>query len=464
MSDSHLVSDSHPAATAEHASRRRAITENPAIVEVDHEVFIESSRLIITGPIPNDGAELIEKLGLKAITEANYKAHVSSRQQALTVLRADLGIHVFEAPVGSAKAAIATLQDAKIDAHPISLLSFAPHDMGPFSYPETTADIISTERESADCGDHRVVIAVLDTGMPAGWQNWHQNNKVLNAIVSADVPDPLYEAGGAGQVPPNLNEIAAAGHGIFVSAIASRRTPPSVDVVAYRSSQYILSNAGVGSFGPLLSTLEIAIDLISAALSVDNGTPLIFNLSFGGYATNPADMALLRMVFLFVDKMHPGTVFCAAAGNKANFDTGPDYNEGTRQIYPAAFAAETAFAEMVVSVGAIDPTSRTIAGFSGRGPWVTAWADGIVTAEYVPGRWINSATGHHDFDATDPLAVWSGTSFATPLVAAAIARACSATGSTPQHMWASMQTALARGLSWADADDIVRVEQGGIVR
>jgi Subtilase family len=459
------MSDSHPAATAEHAARRRAIKGNSAIVEVDHEVFVESSRLIITGPITNDATGLIEKLGLKALTESNYKAHVSSRQKALGILRTDLEVNVFEAPPGSAQAAIATLQEAKINAHPIGLFSLAPHDMGPFSYPETTIETVSPDRESADCGDNRVVIAVLDTGMPAGWQNWHQNNSVLAAIISADVSDPLYEAGGAAQIPPNLNEISAAGHGIFVSAIASRRTPPSVDIVAYRSSQYILSNAGPGgSLGPLLSSFEIAVDLISAALSVDAGTPLIFNLSFGGYATHSVDMAFLRMVLLFVENMHPGTVFCAAAGNKANFDIGPDYNEGTRPIYPAAFAAEAAFAGMVVSVGAIDPTSRTIAGFSGRGPWVTAWADGIVTAEYVPGRWINSATGNHDFDATDPLAVWSGTSFATPLVAAAIARGCASTGASPQHVWAGMQTALPRGLSWADADDIVRSEPGGIVR
>ncbi len=467
---SEFRADSHPAATAEHHARRKAINdikERKAIFEPEPEVFFDGRRIIVEGSTSGEANEILEKFGLKPVNGTDITECGDLRRKAIALLQSELNVEVFEGPPGSATKAIDALRSIKANVSPIILLTLAPHDMGPSGHPSTVPGTISTNRKGAGLNDQKVVIAVLDTGMPAGWQNWHRNNVVLNAIASLDRPDPLYESG-ASTNPPNLNEVAAAGHGIFVAAVASRNSVPSVEVLAFRSSEFILSNTTApGSFGTLISTFEIAVDLITAALSVDEHTPLIFNLSFGGYATSPADMDFLKRVMQLVEKLHPGTVFCAAAGNKANFDpdpTDPDYSEGTRPIYPAAFCNDTDMSRMVVSVGAIDPASNTIASYSGRGPWVNAWADGTFTAEYVCGRWTNTATGTYDFDDTSPLAIWSGTSFATPYVAAIIASECAATGHSPQNVWNRMRPNLPNGLSWIDANNVIHSELGGVVR
>jgi serine protease len=87
----------------------------------------------------------------------------------------------------------------------------------------------------------------------------------------------------------------------------------------------------------------------------------------------------------------------------------------------------------VVSVGALNPNTKTVALFSNTGPWVRSYANGAAVLSTMPplqgglqpmartrayGR-VRESIDPDDF--TGQFAVWSGTSFAAPLQAGRIA-------------------------------------------
>jgi subtilisin family serine protease len=127
-----------------------------------------------------------------------------------------------------------------------------------------------------------------------------------------------------------------------------------------------------------------------------------------------------------------GTLVVASAGNEAT----------SRPMYPAAFApwsddegggaATRSDCLPVLSVGALNPDAST-ALFSNGGPWVRAYQPGAAVVSTMPplqggyeplarvtafGR-QREAIDPDDF--TGGFAVWSGTSFAAPLMAGRIA-------------------------------------------
>ena len=127
-----------------------------------------------------------------------------------------------------------------------------------------------------------------------------------------------------------------------------------------------------------------------------------------------------------------GVVVVAAAGNYAT----------SRKFYPAAFARSRSADQVpVISVGALNPNG-TKAVFSNDGHWVTAWAVGACVVSTYPMTPTPAAlpssgfppTGCHPDsgrpaarrsipnDYSGGFALWSGTSFSAPYVAALIAR------------------------------------------
>ena len=122
-------------------------------------------------------------------------------------------------------------------------------------------------------------------------------------------------------------------------------------------------------------------------------------MAFGTYCMNdlPSSMATA------VARLGRHAVVVASAGN-----------DGTvRPYYPAAMPG-------VVGVGALDQARR--AGFSNFGPWVDACASGVDVVSTFFTDFDDSAPGRGLVNRYRGWASWSGTSFAAPRVAAAIAQ------------------------------------------
>ena len=457
--------DSNPAATAEHEARRAVITLNPLVHEIEPEVFVARHRLVLTTPVSVDAAAVLQGATYVPMTDL---VHDGDRRDALSGLLSSAGVALYEGrpehpDFRTAEDVIAVLRSLSsgpaVTADFVPYLTLAPHDMGPFGPPSRS---LALAHDARPPGMRSAVIAVLDTGLPANWKAFHPGNPVVADLVAADpTPDPLYTA------PLNLDEPRAVGHGLFVATIAGRSTPQSVEVRVYRCSEFFPYEP----LTTLLSAADIAGDLALAQRYGRADRPLIVNMSFGGYYANNMQIDLLGLLLKAILLSDPGTVFCCAAGNKANFDPppgDPGYNDGTKPIHPAAYSLDVDLANNVVAVGALD-VGGNVAPFSGRGPWVNAWALGVdVVSEYVPGTWITTQKAPlpqivATFPLIAPAAAWSGTSFASPQVAAAIARECVATGRSPQTVWAAMRRTLQRDPAWTDKDGANHVEVGVIV-
>jgi hypothetical protein len=224
----------------------------------------------------------------------------------------------------------------------------------------------------------RVVrVAVLDTGMAAD----DLRPRALDSMAPQqrdhwERPDP----DGDGHLDP------AAGHGTFIAGLIDLVTP-GCEI----SVEKVLSSYGEGD--------EVAVARRIHALA---GTVDLVNLSFGGYAME--QMHVLAAAIRRASRL--GTVVVASAGNDAT----------CRPTYPAALRG-------VVGVGAIGPHGP--APFTNYGPWVRACAPGvdIVSWFFTEYDGLDTAsTGAPDPDRFRSWARWSGTSFAAPMVVAALAR------------------------------------------
>ncbi|GAA2361759.1 S8/S53 family peptidase [Dactylosporangium salmoneum] len=147
-------------------------------------------------------------------------------------------------------------------------------------------------------------------------------------------------------------------------------------------------------------------DLVAAFRQA--GDDPIINVSLGGYTLDDRPPVLLTAALAGL--LGSGDrVVVAAAGNDGQHD---------RPFWPAAYAGTSApWRRRVVAVAAHD--GRRICEWSNTGTWVTLAAPG---AEAV------STFVHHEH-FPDGWARWSGTSFAAPFVAAAIADALEEAGS-----------------------------------
>lgn len=118
----------------------------------------------------------------------------------------------------------------------------------------------------------------------------------------------------------------------------------------------------------------------------------VVNLSIGGTAHNQAE------VDLFASAVKRGVTFVAAMGN--------EYEEGNETSYPAAY-------DDVISVGAVDQARRR-SSFSNTGGHIDLCAPGSDILSTLP---MQTAAGRSE----TRYGSWSGTSMATPHVAAAAA-------------------------------------------
>ncbi|MBI2242717.1 MAG: S8 family serine peptidase, partial [Nocardioides sp.] len=99
----------------------------------------------------------------------------------------------------------------------------------------------------------------------------------------------------------------------------------------------------------------------------------------------------------------------------------------------------------IVSVGALNPNRRTDALFSNTGPWVRSYVPGAAVVSTMPGfeggllpvgRAVAFGRWRESIDPDDfrgGFGVWSGTSFAAPLMAGVVAAALRAPLDDPDH-------------------------------
>jgi subtilisin family serine protease len=223
-------------------------------------------------------------------------------------------------------------------------------------------------------------IAVLDTGMFE--HEWLRG--VQRAPNASDVWD--VENDGYGD--------AEAGHGTFIAGLILQ-VAPAASVYAVK----VLDSHGVGD--------DLGVAAAMAALPADVN---IVNLSLGGYTDRDAPPLAVAKAMSMLDERNTAVV--AAAGNHG----------ATRPFWPAAF-------EPVLAIGAVEQQAGkwTRAGYSNHGSWVDATARGSNLQSTFTREKTKIAVGPTT-SPTDPTiafggwASWSGTSFATPIAAAVIAR------------------------------------------
>jgi subtilisin family serine protease len=217
-------------------------------------------------------------------------------------------------------------------------------------------------------------IAVVDTGVPQDWKNHH-----------AELVDTIQEVGDWVDLvdfPADGVRDHQAGHGMFIAGLVSRLAP-HLDIQVIKT----LSTTG-------------ETDDASLSVALDKVTAPVINLSLGGYTVdNLPSVALDQMIKKLVDQ---GRIVVAAAGNAGGATPGTPFHN--RPFWPASLAYPG-----VVSVGAVDTKGA-----------LTLWPETNVGAIYAPGvdLWSTFIVGLNSFVGW---AAWTGTSFATPVVAARIA-------------------------------------------
>lgn len=258
--------------------------------------------------------------------------------------------------------------------------------------PEPTAPLGPLAKYPVRDRGEPVRVGVIDTGITAevrsdGW---------LAAVPRGDDIDPL----DALPVPDGYLDLDA-GHGTFVSGIV-QQVAPGTEIRTYRA----LDSDGVGS------ELDVAAAMIRAA---GDGCRIL-NLSLGCQTADDQPSIAIGAALEVLGRAEDETLVVAAAGNDG--DSTP--------CWPAAFRG-------VVAVAGLTPDLRPTS-WSSRGFWITCStvAQGV-RSTYVEGRESHEIDPRPDTFGPDAWAVWSGTSFAAPQIAGAVARVCQLRGCSPRR-------------------------------
>jgi hypothetical protein len=370
---------------------QREFAERGIILEIAHtpngeaDYIYERGRLLVAAPDDNlgllrerlDGAEEVDRSdGLAIVSIDRLRNGHLSVPDALAVLDP-----VFHRDLSPGPGAVPQVSPNHLFHVERLCSAIEPEVPGGSSQPWPPP------REPAD-GEQPVRIGLVDTGLirpvdPA--LTW------LSAGVDGE-DDPLITVlpGGLRLIPP------FAGHGTFVAGVARCMAPRSEIFVGNE-----LNIAGATLESKIVGKIEQVADRFD---------PAIINVSSGTYTRNDWHPIAFEG---FADR-HPNLTLVAAAGNDST----------DRPEYPGAFP-------WVISVGALGPDQAHLAWFSNHGRWVDVYAlgEGIVNAFAVGQyRYHEPPKRPARQNFPYPMARWSGTSFAAPVVSGMIASRMGRTG------------------------------------
>ena len=229
---------------------------------------------------------------------------------------------------------------------------------------------------------------------------------------------------------PLIDELNdALGHSTFIAGVV-RQVAPGARVLAVR----VTSSDDILYEGDIICGLSHLAQRIALAQPGDLVAEVdVVSLSFGYFSETRHDKKVTSGLWQAIELLLSlGVVVIAAAGNYAS----------GQPFFPAGFALKPVPADQVpvISVGAFNPNG-TKAMFSNDGRWVTAWALGASVVSTYPtdidgsrtpdlripanrkpaGQWPQGREALDADDYSSGFAVWSGTSFSAPYVAALMA-------------------------------------------
>jgi hypothetical protein len=234
-------------------------------------------------------------------------------------------------------------------------------------------------------------ITVLDTGLAEGEQlPYLLANGAGRITGDPDEPDSnlVNLTGTVFSKDTWLDPVA--GHGTFIAGLIEQLAPGCTLHV-----ERVISGLGDAIESDVVQTI------LAVAGLPDDRRPDMLSLSFGGNAL--AQAPALRSAIALAQLA--GIVVVASAGNNATCEP----------QYPAAY-------DGVVAVGAVGPDGPTP--WTNYGSWVDACAPGadLVSAFFAAFDGPEPQVNTLDPDKFEGWATWSGTSFAAPVVVAALAR------------------------------------------
>ena len=279
-------------------------------------------------------------------------------------------------------------------------------DLGPFGYPSLPAGSPSVGAAAAH--GNGVAVYVPDSGYPSAGVFAGIDRLGANDYENTySAPNQLRLDAGHGRFVAGIVHALASGASVTLSSVNEPSAPadPDPDLLSVWEAELY------GDFPNFLSGNNVSPE-----------AKLIINMSMTGTPDDAHGLTVFTEWLRTFLVQHPQLIVVAAAGNGAVGSLG----QNLPSLLPAGLSDANINGNdewhRVVSVGATNHYAggNTVlaAGFSNWGPWVKCWAEGVdIVAPYLPGDAVDGTP----FRDPNPLAKWSGTSFATPIVAAVLA-------------------------------------------